>query len=228
LFKRINAQVALENDGGGRSRSKKRRAKRAIKRAEKSDVFPHGEGPFEYHALVELEIEGLSNLGEGIGRVELPAADVNNNDSKGASSLARGEESGGQVVESNDSTGRRRRGDNEEERTKKKTTKFVVMVPGVIPGEKVLVKVWQNRRTHSVADLVKVLEPSPKRVTPLCPLFGECGGCQYQFMDISDQRAMKTGHVVDVMTRLGGIDFDNFGGSTASVNDVVGTEQVYG
>jgi len=41
----------------------------------------------------------------------------------------------------------------------------------------------------------KVLEPSPDRVVPQCPLFGECGGCQYQHISLAAQRNWKRQHV---------------------------------
>ena len=59
---------------------------------------------------------------------------------------------------------------------------WVVFVPFCLPGETVRARVFRNDKNHSQADLVEVLVPSPDRVEPLCPLFGECGGCQYQHL----------------------------------------------
>ena len=58
--------------------------------------------------------------------------------------------------------------------------RWVVMVPFVLPGERVRARVFRNHKNYSEADLVEVLSASPDRVDPLCPLFGRCGGCQYQ------------------------------------------------
>ncbi len=50
-----------------------------------------------------------------------------------------------------------------------------VFTPLTLPGERVRVKVSGDR-----AELIEVLSPSPDRVIPPCPYFGECGGCALQ------------------------------------------------
>lgn len=50
--------------------------------------------------------------------------------------------------------------------------RWVVMVPTVIPGEVVRVKIYRNHKNYSEADLLEVLEPSPDRVEPTCPVCG--------------------------------------------------------
>ena len=59
---------------------------------------------------------------------------------------------------------------------------WVVFVPYALPGELVRTRIFRNDKNHSQGDLVEVLEKSPDRVEPGCPLFGECGGCQYQHL----------------------------------------------
>ena len=83
---------------------------------------------------------------------------------------------------------------------------WVVMVPFVIPGEKVRARIFRNFQNYSDADLVAVIEASPDRVAPGCPLFQTCGGCQYQHIDYSRQLAEKTRHVEELMRKLGEIE----------------------
>jgi 23S rRNA (uracil1939-C5)-methyltransferase/tRNA (uracil-5-)-methyltransferase len=96
---------------------------------------------------------------------------------------------------------------------------WVVMVPFVIPGERVRARVFRNFQNYSDADLVEVLEASPDRVSPRCPLFTRCGGCQYQHIDTARQRVEKTRQVEELMSRLGGIEHP--------VELARGTSQVY-
>lgn len=84
---------------------------------------------------------------------------------------------------------------------------WVVMVPFVIPGERVKVRVFRNFQNYSDADLLEVLEASPDRVEPNCPLYTRCGGCQYQHISYERQLKEKTRHVEELMQKLGGIDF---------------------
>ena len=83
---------------------------------------------------------------------------------------------------------------------------WVVMVPFVIPGERVRARIYRNFQNYSDADLVEVLEASPDRIEPTCSLYQTCGGCQYQHMSYARQLKEKTGHVEELMQKLGEID----------------------
>eukprot|EP01031_Cornospumella_fuschlensis_P030730 gene30730-37130_t len=50
-------------------------------------------------------------------------------------------------------------------------SKWVIMVPNVIAGERVKVKVFRNYDSYSEAELVEVQSPSPDRVVAPCPFF---------------------------------------------------------
>ena len=83
---------------------------------------------------------------------------------------------------------------------------WVVLVPFVIPGERVNVRIFRNFPTYSEADLIDILEASPDRVTPHCKLYQTCGGCQYQHMSYKRQLKEKTAQVHELMQKLGSID----------------------
>ncbi|MFP4157766.1 MAG: class I SAM-dependent RNA methyltransferase [Opitutales bacterium] len=83
---------------------------------------------------------------------------------------------------------------------------WVVMVPYVIPGERVKVRVFRNFQNYSDADLIEVLEASPDRVEAACPLYQSCGGCQYQHIQYGRQLNEKTQQVVELMSKLGDIE----------------------
>lgn len=79
---------------------------------------------------------------------------------------------------------------------------WVVFVPFCLPGERVRARVYRNDKRHSEADLVEVLEASPDRVTPRCPLFGVCGGCQYQHLAYPAQLAWKQRQVAELLRHM--------------------------
>lgn len=76
---------------------------------------------------------------------------------------------------------------------------WVVFVPYTLPGERVRARVYRNDKNCSSADLVEVLEASPDRVEPRCPVFGYCGGCQYQHLNYEAQLKWKTEQVADLL-----------------------------
>lgn len=128
--------------------------------------------PFPYHHELEMEIATLTNLGVGLGRVQLGEG------------------------------------------------KWVVMVPFTLPGEKVRVRVYRNHKNYSEADLVAVLTPSPHRIDPKCPLFGKCGGCQYQHLAYAEQLKWKRQQVEELLKFMAGVEF--------AVNPVIGSPREFG
>jgi len=110
--------------------------------------------PFAYHQEVTLTVDRLTNLGEGVGRVD----------------------------------------------------GWVVFVSGALPGERVVARIWHNAANFSRGDLVKVHLRSPHRVEPRCPLFGSCGGCQYQNLAYPEQLRWKQEQLREALARLGGVE----------------------
>lgn len=110
--------------------------------------------PFAYHQEIELEIETLTNMGQGLGRVD----------------------------------------------------GWVVMIHFALPGERVRARVYRNDKSFSEADLVEVLRPSPDRVEAPCPVFGSCGGCQYQNLEYNAQLAWKTRQVKELLWHMARVD----------------------
>ncbi len=97
---------------------------------------------------------------------------------------------------------------------------WVVFVPFALPGEKVKASVFRNHKNYSEADLVEVIEASPQRIDPLCPLFGKCGGCQYQHVGYEEQLKWKRVQVAELLKHMAKIDFD--------VEPVVPSPQTFG
>ena len=111
--------------------------------------------PFAYHEEITLEITTLTNMGQGLGRLD----------------------------------------------------GWVVMVAFALPGEKVRVRIYRNDKNFSEGDLLEVLEASPHRVAPQCPIFGECGGCQYQHLDYSEQLQWKQRQVAELLRHMAQVEF---------------------
>jgi len=84
----------------------------------------------------------------------------------------------------------------------------VVFIKGAIPGEVVEVVIEERKRDYSIASVTSIIEPSEFRISPPCPYFGECGGCQLQFIQYEKQVSMKNEILVDCLSRIGGLDVE--------------------
>jgi 23S rRNA (uracil1939-C5)-methyltransferase len=67
----------------------------------------------------------------------------------------------------------------------------IVFVSGGLPGETAAVALQQAHRGVTRGTAVDILQASLDRVIPLCPYFGECGGCQWQHASYTAQLAFK-------------------------------------
>jgi tRNA/tmRNA/rRNA uracil-C5-methylase (TrmA/RlmC/RlmD family) len=79
----------------------------------------------------------------------------------------------------------------------------VVFVPFTAVGEEVEAEITEVKRHFARAKAIQILTPSSARVTPACPYFGLCGGCQYQHLDYATQLALKHKQVADLFERIG-------------------------
>lgn len=83
---------------------------------------------------------------------------------------------------------------------------MTVFVPFVLTGETVRFRVIRRSRKHAEAELIEVLNPSPHRIPPRCPIFGQCGGCAYQHIQYDEQVRLKTKQIADILLRIGGFN----------------------
>ena len=145
--------------------------------------------PFPYHHELELEIATLTNLGVGLGRVQLPGGQRT--------------EDRGQTSDPSPASGQIENRDSKIQIS----SGWVVMVPFTLPGEKVRVRIYRNHKNYSEADLLAVVSPSPHRITPACGLFGRCGGCQYQHLTYAEQLKWKRQQVEELLRHMAGVEF---------------------
>jgi 23S rRNA (uracil1939-C5)-methyltransferase len=78
-----------------------------------------------------------------------------------------------------------------------------VFVPGTAPGERVRVRITQEKRSHAFAELVTIEEAAEHRVAPRCPVADTCGGCTWQHLEIGAQREWKARLIGAELSRRG-------------------------
>ena len=79
---------------------------------------------------------------------------------------------------------------------------LTVFVPFTAPGDRVRVRVVDQRRRFARAEMIELLEPGEARVEPLCSYHGRCGGCSWQHLDYSAQVIAKENMIRDALERI--------------------------
>ena len=84
----------------------------------------------------------------------------------------------------------------------------IVFVAYAIPGERVRAEVVREKKNWARASLLEVITPSPYRVEPRCPHFGQgkCGGCQWQHIAYQKQVELKREIVEEQLRRIGHLE----------------------
>jgi len=94
---------------------------------------------------------------------------------------------------------------------------LVVFVTGALPDEQVEVEIIEVRKNFSRGKLLSVLEASPERINPPCPVYGSCGGCQLQHLNYRAQLNYKKERIGNALARIGNL-------KDISVNPALGME----
>lgn len=86
---------------------------------------------------------------------------------------------------------------------------YVLFVDKAIPNDIVDAKIIQKKKDYALAEIIKVVQPSPERIKPFCKHFGTCGGCKWQHVNYNYQLVLKQQIVVDTFKRIGKIQLEN-------------------
>jgi len=78
-----------------------------------------------------------------------------------------------------------------------------VFVLFALPGETVRAFLVEEKKGFARAEMLEVLDASPRRIQPRCAHYQVCGGCQYQHLEYADQIQAKEDIVRDQLMRIG-------------------------
>jgi 23S rRNA (uracil-5-)-methyltransferase RumA len=84
--------------------------------------------------------------------------------------------------------------------------KKIVFVDKALPGEVVRAEITELKEKYAYARLLQVVEKSPDRIEPPCPVYAECGGCSLQHMDYQAQLASKRELVREALRKYAGLE----------------------
>lgn len=80
---------------------------------------------------------------------------------------------------------------------------FTIFAQGALTGETVEVELEKVKKNYAAGKVTAILEVSPDRVEPLCPVYKACGGCQLQHLSYAGQLQAKEQQVRDALLRIG-------------------------
>jgi 23S rRNA (uracil1939-C5)-methyltransferase len=84
----------------------------------------------------------------------------------------------------------------------------VVFVPLTAPGDRLRCRIVREKKRFSEGVMERLLESSPVRRSPPCPVFGQCGGCQWQHLTYAEQCRWKENIFADFLVRKVGVSRD--------------------
>ena len=82
---------------------------------------------------------------------------------------------------------------------------LVFFVKGTVMGDVVEARILKVKKNYAYAKVEKLLQASPYRVTPLCPVAGKCGGCQLQHLSYEKELEWKEDRIAQSLIRIAGI-----------------------
>jgi len=80
-----------------------------------------------------------------------------------------------------------------------------IFVPYTAPGDVIEYRITRKKKNIFFAETVRILEPSPMRIEPQCPVFGMCGGCHLQHISYENELEIKKRIVLESLERIGKI-----------------------
>lgn len=81
----------------------------------------------------------------------------------------------------------------------------VIFLPFTAPGDVVDYRIVRDRKRFAEGELLRVRVPAHDRRAPRCPVFGECGGCQWQHLSYEAQCRWKERIFGDFLQRQCGL-----------------------
>jgi len=78
----------------------------------------------------------------------------------------------------------------------------VVFIPFSAPGDRLKVRILEQNKRFARGEILEIIEPSAFRQKPRCPVFGQCGGCQWQHLTYELQWQTKVKGVLQALKRV--------------------------
>ena len=96
----------------------------------------------------------------------------------------------------------------------------VVFIDNAVPGDVVTVQTFKKKKAFYEGSAISFSKYSEKRVEPVCPHFGTCGGCKWQDMGYEHQLFFKQKEIEQNLKRIGKVELPD-------IQPILGSEKQY-
>lgn len=85
---------------------------------------------------------------------------------------------------------------------------MTVFVRGAAAGDRLLVHIIKVKKTYAVGIIKKILQRSPDRIAPECPVADRCGGCAFAHISYEAELKIKESQVAENFRRIAKLDVE--------------------
>lgn len=83
---------------------------------------------------------------------------------------------------------------------------MAIFVPATVVGDEITAHILKVKKNYAFAKVESIINPSPDRISPECPVYLKCGGCVFSHMRYDAEKEIKSNHVKECFKRIGGIE----------------------
>lgn len=87
---------------------------------------------------------------------------------------------------------------------------YPIFINGGVTGDKLNIIVTKTNKTYGFGRIKEILSPSPYRQEAICPVFKECGGCDFMHISYPHQICIKENIVKGNLQRIGSVHPDEY------------------
>lgn len=85
---------------------------------------------------------------------------------------------------------------------------YPIFIEGACPEDRLKIRITKANKNYANAVIEEILEPSPHRIKPFCPIHNVCGGCGWQHINYDFQLEQKRNIVEETIKKFTGKDIE--------------------
>ena len=87
---------------------------------------------------------------------------------------------------------------------------MAVFIPSAAVGDGIMCRIVKVLKSYAFGIIEEMIESSPDRIEPDCPVYAKCGGCCFRHISYDAEKKIKENVVRDAFLRLGGFSPESF------------------